>query len=219
MNILTLQVDLYYTMRSPYCYLCTPQIKQLVATRDVHMNLKPVYPLAVSDPTFFERVNPLWPPYVAKDTARIARRLNIPFHWPRPDPIVQDRETRAVAREQPHIHRLTRLAQLAAEQGLGLEYVVAVSGLLFSPDVDGWNTGEHLYNVLAQIGVELPVMERQVASDQQRLDAAIAANRQDQLAAGHWGAPLFVHDGEIFFGQDRIEDLVWHLENNGVGKA
>ena len=36
--------------------------------------------------------------------------------------------------------------------------------------------------------------------------------RADQLAAGHWGAPLFVANGECFFGQDRLDDLIWHLE-------
>ncbi len=36
------------------------------------------------------------------------------------------------------------------------------------------------------------------------------------LAAGHWGAPLFVHEGEVFLDQDRIDDLVWHLEENGL---
>ncbi len=49
-----------------------------------------------------------------------------------------------------------------------------------------------------------------------RLDLKIVANREAQLAAGHWGAPLFVYAGEIFFGQDRIEDLVWHLQNHGL---
>ena len=85
-----MQVDLYYTMRSPYCYLATHMVRDLLQIYQLQMNVKPVYPLAVSDATFFERVNPLWPPYVAKDTARIARRLGIPFLWPRPDPIVQD---------------------------------------------------------------------------------------------------------------------------------
>lgn len=215
---MTLHVDLYYTMRSPYCYLSTPQLADLVATYDLRFNLKPVYPLAVSDPTFFERVNPLWPPYVAKDTPRIARRLSIPFHWPRPDPIVQDRETRQVAAQQPYIRHITRLAQLAAEQNLGFEYVVAVSGLLFSPDVDGWNSGDHLHRALAGIGLDLASLDEQIADVEERIEAAIARNREDQLATGHWGAPLFDHEGEIFFGQDRIEDLIWHLKNHGLHK-
>ncbi len=209
---MTATVDLYYTMRSPYCYLVTPQLARLKAAHDLHFNLKPVYPLAVSDPSFFERVNPLWPPYVAKDTQRIAKRLNIPFRWPRPDPIVQDMQTREVATEQPHIRRLTRLAQLAAERGLGMEYVTAVSALLYNPTVDGWNSGDHLANTLQRINLDLAELDNIIASEEARIEAAIAKNRADQLAAGHWGAPLFVANGECFFGQDRLDDLIWHLE-------
>ena len=213
---MTLEIDLYYTMRSPYCYLCTPQLEKLVAEYELAVHLKPVYPLALSDETFFERVNPLWPPYVFKDTARIAKRLGIPFHWPRPDPIVQDMETRKVSTEQPYIRRLTRLAQVAAEKDQGLDYVIAVSGALFNPEIDGWHKGSHLADALDQKGLMLSELEKVVESDADRLDNAIHANRAAQLAAGHWGAPLFVFDGEIFFGRDRIDDLVWLLKNSGL---
>ncbi len=211
-----MEIDLYYTMRSPYCYLATPGLNALVTNYSLNVNLKPVYPLAVSDATFFERVNPLWPPYVARDTQRIAQRLGIPFHWPRPDPIVQNSKTRQVADEQPYIYRLTRLAQVAANRGLGLEYVTQVSGLLYNPEVDGWNTGEHLAQSLATINLDLAELDSIVASSESELDAQITQNRADQLASGHWGAPLFVHESEIFFGQDRLADLEWHLKQRGM---
>lgn len=213
---MTQQLDLYYTMRSPYCYLATPTLHGWVAKYDLQVDLKPVFPLAVSDPTFFERVNPLWPPYLAKDTARTAERLNIPFRWPRPDPIVQDMQTRKVATEQPHIGRLTRLAQLAAEQDRGLDYVTAVSALLYSPEVDGWNTGDHLHATLANIGLDLASLDKTATAEAERLDAIITANREAQLASGHWGAPLMVVGDEIFFGRDRLDDLLWHLQNLGL---
>lgn len=213
---MTLTVDLYYTMRSPYCYLATRQLQALTETYDLEFHLKPVYPLAISDTTFFDRVNPLWPPYLARDTKRIADRLGIPFRWPRPDPIVQDMTTRRVAADQPYIRRLTLLAQVAADTGRGLDYVCAVSGLLYSPDIDGWDTGTHLEDALSAAGFNLHEMESVVEQNAARLEATVAENRNSQLAAGHWGAPLFVFEGEIFFGQDRIDDLVWHLKNNGL---
>ena len=213
---MTIIVDLYYTMRSPYCYLATPQLTDLVGKYDLTFNLRPVYPLAVSDPTFFQRADPRWPAYVFKDTARIARRLEIPFHWPRPDPIVQDMATRQVAAEQPYITHLTRLAQLAAERGRGLPFVASVSALIFSPEVDGWNQGDHLAQAVTRAGLNLATMEALIENEADRLEASIADNRQAQLAASHWGAPLFVHNDEIFFGQDRIVDLVWYLKNQGL---
>ena len=213
---MTLNVDLYYTMRSPYCYLSTPQLNHLVAEYDLVFDLKPVYPLAVSDPTFFQRIDPLFPPYLFKDTARIAKRLNIPYRWPRPDPIVQNMETKEIASVQPYIRNLTCLAQAAAERGRGFEFVVSVSKLIFSPMVDGWHTGTYLEDAITAAGLDPKELQAAVKIETQRLESAIAENRKQQLAAGHWGAPLFVFEGEIFFGQDRIVDLIWHLKNCGL---
>ena len=106
---MTIKIDLYYTMRSPYCYLSTPQLREISATYDLVFQLKPVYPLAVSDPTFFKRANPMFLPYLLKDSSRTAERLGIPFRMPRPDPIVQDLETQVISTEQLYIRRLTRL--------------------------------------------------------------------------------------------------------------
>ncbi len=213
---MTLSIDLYYTMRSPYCYLSTVKLVELNRRFDLDIELKPVYPLAVSDPTFFERANPMWPPYLVKDTNRIAARLGIPFRWPRPDPIVQDLSTRKIAEEQPYIRRLTLYAQLAAEAHLGLAYIAEVSTLLFNPEVDGWDQGSHLEHALARAGLKQSDLDEMIAKDATRIDARIAENRADQLAAGHWGAPLFVHEGEIFFGQDRLDDLLWYLQKRGL---
>ena len=213
---MTLQVDLYYTMRSPYCYLATPTLTALVERYDMAVRLKPVYPLAVSQPGFFAGVNPLWIPYVQRDTRRIAERLGIPFHFPRPDPIVQDLQTRRIAAEQPHIPRLTRLAVLAAERDQGLPFVASVSATLYSPDVKGWDQGDHLAEAVAKVGLDLAEMDGVCAAEHERLDAVAARNREDQLAAGHWGAPLFVYNDEPFFGQDRIDDLLWRMQKDGL---
>jgi 2-hydroxychromene-2-carboxylate isomerase len=32
------------------------------------------------------------------------------------------------------------------------------------------------------------------------------------LAAGGWSVPSFVVDGELFFGQDRLEMIAWRLD-------
>ncbi|HBR45332.1 MAG TPA: 2-hydroxychromene-2-carboxylate isomerase, partial [Afipia sp.] len=45
----------------------------------------------------------------------------------------------------------------------------------------------------------------QAASDE--ISAAYEQNRQDAIAAGVFGSPCWVLDGEVFWGQDRIELL------------
>ena len=69
-----------------------------VATRyDVAIHVRLVLPMAIRVPSFFEQVNPLWPPYLLRDTMRIAEYLGVPFGWPMPDPIVQEWPSRRVA--------------------------------------------------------------------------------------------------------------------------
>ena len=35
-------------------------------------------------------------------------------------------------------------------------------------------------------------------------------------AAGHWGVPTLVFDGEPFFGQDRIAMAKWRMDQKGL---
>src|SRR5271156_7155699 len=83
---MSLQVDLFWSFRSPYSYLATPRAVALEADYDLKFNVRPVYPLAVRDTTFFQRVDPLFGPYLFRDTARIAEYLKIPYGWGRPPP-------------------------------------------------------------------------------------------------------------------------------------
>ncbi|HIM45407.1 MAG TPA: 2-hydroxychromene-2-carboxylate isomerase, partial [Alphaproteobacteria bacterium] len=59
---------------------------------EVEAKIRPVYPIAVRDPEFFRRVDPLYRPYHLRDSLRLAEYLNIPYRRPVPDPIVQDLE-------------------------------------------------------------------------------------------------------------------------------
>jgi len=52
--------------------------------------------------------------------------------------------------------------------------------------------------------------------DAEEIDAEIAANEIDQRKAGHWGVPLFVFNDEPFFGQDRLEHLIWRMKQAGL---
>jgi 2-hydroxychromene-2-carboxylate isomerase len=51
---MTLSVNLFFTFRSPYSYLALPKTLKLGAEFDATVNLRPVYPLAVRVPGFFQ---------------------------------------------------------------------------------------------------------------------------------------------------------------------
>ncbi|MEO1001318.1 MAG: DsbA family protein, partial [Pseudomonadota bacterium] len=149
---MTLEVDLYWSFRSPYSYLATPRLVTLARDWDVEVRVRPVYPLAVRDPEFFSRVDPQWVAYLLRDVHRVAEMEGIPFHWPAPDPIVQDLTTRKIAAEQPLIHRLTRLGVAAVEAGRGLPFIEAVSALIWG-GTTGWDAGDHLARATVAAGL------------------------------------------------------------------
>ena len=212
---MTLSVDLFWSFRSPYSYLALPKTCALVAEYDVTINARPVYPLAVRDPTFFKRTNPQFARYVVRDSMRVAQFEGIPFRFPRPDPIVQNMETLEVAAEQPLIRRLTRLGAAAQELGKGLPFICEVSRVLWDGSVDQWDLGDHLAKASARAGLNLAELDAQIADDK-KYEAVIAGNERDHAKSGHWGVPTFVFNGEPFFGQDRLDLLVWRLKQNGL---
>lgn len=211
-----LAFDFYFSFRSPYSYLAMPLIERLMADYDLQANMRIVRPIAVRIPGFFRQVNPLWPPYLAKDTKRIAEMASIPYRWPRPDPIVQDRETRDVAADQPYIMRVSRLGALAEERGRGFDFVRAASHMMWSGETEGWHEGGRLASCADAAGLDGAALERDAAADAARLDAIIESSEAAQTTAGHWGVPLFVFEGEPFFGQDRIDALIWRMKQLGL---
>ena len=215
---MSLSVDLYFSFRSPYSYLALPKTMRLVADYDVAVNLRPVYPLAVRIPDFFKRTNPQFARYVALDSWRVAQHEKIPFRFPRPDPIVQNMATLEVAEQQPYIHRLTRLGALAQLEGRSLLFVDAIARVLWDGTVTPWNEGDHLARAAEKAGFDLAAMDKAVSADPDRFEAAIVGNEKDHAASGHWGVPTFVFEKEPFFGQDRIDLLIWRMQGKGLAK-
>jgi 2-hydroxychromene-2-carboxylate isomerase len=213
---MTLSVDLFFSFRSPYSYLATPRLRALAERYDLEIVVRPVLPLAVRDHTFFSRVNPLWPRYVFLDTARIAERYGIDYRWPNPDPVVFDPELRRAADHQPYIHRLTRVGVCAQERGRGLPLICEFGHTIWSGKVEGWHEADHLSRAAGRAGLDLAELDRVIENESDRLDRTIEENQRALEGAGHWGVPTLVFRGEPFFGQDRIDLLVWRLEQHGL---
>ena len=213
---MALSVDLFFSFRSPYSYLALTRTRKMIAEYDVTVNLRPVYPLAVRVPGFFKKTNPQFAKYVVLDSMRVAKHENIPFRFPRPDPIVQNMTTLDVAEQQPYIHRLTRLGAAAQLEGRSLGFVDAISRVLWDGTVKGWNEGDHLARAATAAGFDLAAMDAAISADPDRYEAIIAGNESDHAASGHWGVPTFVFENEPFFGQDRIELLIWRMQSKGL---
>ena len=212
---MTLNADIFWSFRSPYSYLAMRRYRDLSRNYDLQLNLRPVYPLAVREPDFFERNHPNWLRYTFLDAFRLSQYLGVPLAPPRPDPIVQDVATRRISDEQPYIFRLVRLAQAAARRGKGLEFADEVSALIWG-GTENWHEGSHLVDAANRAGLDLAELDAEALAQPDELDAEIAANQSALEAAGHWGVPTLVFDNEPFFGQDRIELALWRMQQKGL---
>lgn len=213
---MTLSFDFYFSFRSPYSYLATPLVERLIARYDIAPRMRIVLPIAIRIPGFFKTVNPLWPPYLMRDTYRISQMNEIPYRWPRPDPIVMDIGSGEVAADQPYIHRVSRLGVAATRAGKGFPFVRKAAHAIWSGEVDNWHEGDHLARAAENAGLDAAALERVAQEQADELDAEIAANEADQRKAGHWGVPLFVFEDEPFFGQDRLDLLIWRMKQAGL---
>jgi 2-hydroxychromene-2-carboxylate isomerase len=207
-------IDLYWSFRSPYSYLAMPGALDVVARYDVEMQFRPVLPLAVRKPEFFDSDNHKKLMYLGVDIPRRAEMLGMHLSWPSPDPVVQDMETFTIAQEQPYIYRLVYLGVEAQRRGRGIQFAYEISQLLFGATED-WNQGNHLKDAAARAGLDIESMDAAIANSTSH-KKEVDANQEALDTSGHWGVPTFVYCGEPFFGQDRIDSLCFQLNKDGL---
>ena len=207
------RLEIYWSFRSPYSYLACDRLQQIKRDYDLDTEFRPVRPLALREPSFFTKGRKQVVPYLLRDVFREAEQLNVTLVWPKPDPITMNLATRVAEPEQPIMDRLMSLGIAACEAGAGLEFAYAVAKRIWCGD-EGWFTEETLAAAATEVGLELATLDAWAGEHEGKVAETIAANEAAQLEH-HWGVPLMVLDGEPFFGQDRLDALIWRL--NGLG--
>jgi 2-hydroxychromene-2-carboxylate isomerase len=195
--------------------MVTGRLVALEREHDIACKVRPVYPLAVRTPEFFEQQDPLWLSYFMTDVFREAAFLGLPFRWPRPDPVQLSADD-GYRMQQPFIHRLTHLGVAAVERGRGLAFLDEVSRTIWGGGTDDWQEGDHLTGAAKRAGLDFAEMAAAVDADPAHFAAIVEENQVSQRAAGHWGVPMMVFGGEAFFGQDRFDQLKWRMQQAGL---
>ncbi len=210
-------VDVYWSFRSPYSFLATRRLRTMPERWDVRVRPRVVYPIAIRTPDFFQKIAPQWTPYLMRDIFRLSQYHDLSMAPPNPDPVVMNMATREIAAEQPHIYRLSNLGVLACEAGdaTGWAFLDEVSTLIWSGQP--WTEGTLLAEAAARAGLDLADLDARASAGEARIVGEIEA-AQAELDRAHWGVPTMVLDGEVFFGQDRIDLLEWRLETLGVAR-
>jgi 2-hydroxychromene-2-carboxylate isomerase len=209
-------VDVFWSYRSPYCYLTLDRFVDWQRSFEVTINIRPVYPMAVRDPSFFANINRKYRPYHTNDYHRVGEMLGMPVRKPVPDPIVMDNEKYEISDVQPHIARLTRTGVAAQKRGKCFEFTDAMMRTIWDGATDDWNTDAHYAAAIEKAGMNADEVMTEVADQGEMLEGIIADNQKAFDAAVHWGVPCMVFDNETFYGQDRMDVLLWRMKQKGL---
>ena len=195
------QVDYYFSIQSPWAYIGHQVFRNLVSTYDLKVNHKPVVLVDLFSETGglpLMKRHPVRQRYRMVELQRWRDKRGLKFHL-----------------QPAHWPFNARLADgvviAALEMGLDPDRYLrrAFAGV--------WEDQLNLADpaTIAQLADKSGLPGRQLVerSGTEDITAAYEQNRQDALAADVFGSPVYVLDGEVFWGQDRLELLVDALKS------
>ncbi|MGD9767822.1 MAG: 2-hydroxychromene-2-carboxylate isomerase [Pseudolabrys sp.] len=188
-------IDYYFSLVSPWAYIGHTTFMDLARRHNAEVRFKPM-----SLSSVFPETGGL--PLAKRAPARQRYRLMELQRW---------REKRGV---RLNVHpKFWPFDVNAADH-----FVVAIVQSGTDPDqflrnafpgvwADEKNLADEATLVALANGVGLPATDLLAASKSDKVKAAYQQNIQDALKADAFGSPCYVLDGEVFWGQDRIELL------------
>ena len=187
-------IDFWVSIGSTYSYLSVMRLKAVEDASGVAFRWRPFSVRAIMT----EQDNipfvgkPVKMAYMWRDIRRRARKYGLEPRLPAPYPLKE-------------FHLANKIAVLAETEGWCAEYVRAAYRSWFE---QGHEPGSEagVADVLRELGRD-PV--RVVASAQTgRIDERYKRDTEEAKALGVFGSPTFAVDGEVFWGDDRLDDAI-----------
>ena len=219
-----LELDIYYSLRSPYSYLALDRLLYLNSNYNVDMNIRIIFPVAARAPARFQ-MNWYFFRHVFFDAVRVADYEGIPYRWPKPDPITQDFKggtsaslTIAPYAEQPYIEQLVLLGAAAQLQHKTPAFYNEVAHIIWDGTNDNWVP--LLEGAVNAAGMDYEAVMKDIKENTDKYNAIWEQNAKDHAMTGHGGVPDMTIRGvsEPFFGEDRFDFFFWRLLQNGLTK-
>ena len=200
---MTAAIDFYFDFSSPYGFLGSEKIESLAARHGRHVDWHPVLLGVVFRQTGAIPLTevPLKGDYSRRDLARSAKFHGIEgFRMPSIFPIPTQAPARVVLWTKAHDPARTPAV------------VHALYRAFFSDDVDISKA-----DVAAAVAARAGVSETAVraAIDDPAVKEALKAENERALAAGVFGSPFIIVDGEPFWGVDRFDQIDRWLATGG----
>jgi 2-hydroxychromene-2-carboxylate isomerase len=195
------QVDYYFSLSSPWAYIGQKAFRDVVATYGLAVNHKPVILVDLFSETGglpLVRRHPVRQRYRMVELQRWRDKRGLNFHLrPKYSPfnarLVDGVVIAAIEAGHDPDPFLRRAFPAVWEDELDLADAATVAKIA---DAAG-----------------LPGKELVERSGTEAISVAYEKNRQDAIAADVFGSPVYVLDGEVFWGQDRIELLADALKS------
>lgn len=194
-----MQVQYWFSVASPWTWLGSARFAELVRQAGAQVEVLPVDLGAVFAATggrpFTERPEARRS-YRQLDLARWSRRLGVPLTL----------EPRYYPVDRTPASQLLIAARHQGLDSLGLSHAVLRAIWCEDRNIADWAT---LLGIASAHGLDGAALVRS-AQDPALIDELNADTRR-AIAAGVFGAPTFIIDGERFWGQDRLEFLAARL--------
>ena len=195
------QVDYYFSFQSPWAYIGHKAFQDLVSAYDLKVNHKPV---VLAD--LFAETGGL--PLMKRHPVRQRYRMVELQRW---------RDKRGM---KFHLQPANWPFNARLADGVAIAAIEAG----YDPDRYLWRGFAAVWEdqlnladpaIIARLADEsgLPGTQLVERSGSDAIGAAYERNRQDALAADVFGSPVYVLDGEVFWGQDRIDLLADALKS------
>lgn len=199
-------IDFYFDFSSPYGYLGSTRIEAVAQKHERSVVWHPVLLGAIFKVSGQAPLTtyPLKGDYALHDFDRAAREYNTPFQQPAPFPIGAVAASRACC-----------WLKASTDEKLSAKLTPFVHAVFKAYYVDGRNISE-INEVLAiadSLGIDKDALASGL-SDQDVKDALKSAV-EHAIKIGVFGAPTMVVDGELFWGNDRIEQVDRWLGRGG----
>ena len=193
---MSLVIEYYFAPQSPWTYLGHQRLQDIAAAAGARIELLPadygrIFPISGGLP--LPKRAPQRQAYRLVDLARFSQHLGLPLNLqPKHFPVPADDAARLI---------------IAVQQHDGTAAALAFTGALMRAV---WVEERHIADpatlaaLLAENGLGAQRLdESRAAAAQQAYDA----NTERAIALGVFGAPTYVVQGELFWGQDRLDFL------------
>ncbi len=196
-------IDFWFSIGSTYSYLAVMRLGEVERQSGARFHWRPfnVREMMIRQKNIPFADKPAKAAYMWRDIARRAAKYGLPARIPAPYPI----DNLALANQ---------VALVGMQEGWGRDYVVETYKRWFQ---EGQKAGSepNLSDSLRAVGQE-PARAIELAQGAQAV-AGLKANTESAEALGLFGVPSFVVGGELFWGDDRLEDaLSWAREGRVV---